>query len=182
MINRLIFVLITLQLSACGLIRTPLAPPNDAAAVNSALVYGYVEAGDEVVEQVDLVEYGKIYVPPFNHPPRVLVYDNGMFLAENIPPGNYIIAGFRTNKNHYNMSRSKRSSYQKIIRIKQGGLQFVGSYKVRVTKKGKLNFGSFKVSQLQRPGERDVLKYFYDVTEGTVWQNKISRRLKQLYQ
>ena len=103
-------------------------------------------------------------------------------MAENIKPGSYVISGFRSDRNHYNLSRSKRQTYQRIFRVQPGEMEYMGAFNLRVTKKGKINFGDFKVSELRRPQERDVLKHLYHITEGTVWQDKIARRLKALRQ
>lgn len=159
-----------------------MAPPEDIKATHSAMIFGYAEADEGPIEQVDIYEYGNVYVPPFRKPPRVLVFDNGIFMVENLKPGKYIIAGFRSSKNHYDMARSVRQTYQRVVNVEAGEIQYVGSFHVQVTEKGKLNYGNFAVSQLQRPGERDILKHLYDVTESTGWQNKIERRLKELRQ
>jgi hypothetical protein len=157
-------------------------PPEDGKSVDAGFVYGYVETNDEIIERIDFIEYGKVYVPPFSNPPRVLVYNNGVFMAENIKPGKYIISGFRSDRNHYNLARNKRLAYQKIFIVEPGELEYLGAYNVFVTEKGRLDYGGLKVHELQRPGERDVLKELYHLTEGTVWQQKIARRLKELRQ
>lgn len=176
------FSLIPLMLVLSACLSVPPAPPNDIQSPNAGLIYGYVEANNDFIERVDFLEFGRVYIPPFNHPPQVLVYDNGMFMAENIMPGKYVIGGFRSDKNHYNLTRSTRKSYQRIIHVRPGTINYVGSFQIRVTRRGQLDFGDFKVTPIQRPGERDVLKHLYGVTEGTGWQNKIVRRMKELRQ
>lgn len=157
-------------------------PPADVKNREAGFVYGYVEADNDFIERVDILEYGKIYVPPFQMPPRVLVFDNGMFMAENIPPGRYVISSFRSDRNNYNMVRDKRHAYQRIFRVEPGEMEYVGSFNLRVTRKGVIEFGDFKVTEILRPGEREVLRELYHLTEGTAWQNRIARRLKELYQ
>ena len=169
-------------LASCAHPSRTAVPPDDSKSVDAGFVYGYVETENEVIERIDFIEYGRIYVPPFTNPPRVLVYNNGVFMAENIKPGKYIISGFRSNRNHYNLARNKRLAYQKIFIVQPGEMEYLGSYNVRVTERGKLDFGELKVRELQRPGERDVLKELFHLTEGTVWQNKVARRLKELRQ
>lgn len=177
------FILAALIAGLFGCTGTSLvAPPEDIRTTNSALIYGYVEADNDSIEQVDIFEYGQIYVPPFRKPPRVLVYDNGVFMVENLKPGKYILAGFRSEKNNYNMARSVRQTYQRVLQVTAGEIHYAGSFHLRVTERGKLNYGDFVVTSIQRPGERDVLKQLYDVTQNTGWQNKIERRLKELYQ
>lgn len=181
--QRFHFILAALFAVLTGCTATSLvAPPEDIRNTNSAMIFGYVEADDDTIEQVDIFEYGQIYVPPFRKPPRVLLYDNGVFMVENLKPGKYIIAGFRSEKNKYNMSRSVRQTYQRVLQIDAGDLHYAGSFHLRITERGKLNYGDFVVTTMQRPGERDILKQLYDVTQNTGWQNKIERRLKELYQ
>ncbi len=175
-------VLAAWLLTSCSFFTPQPAPPDEMNSVDAALLYGYIEADEDAIERVDIVEFGRIYIPPFTSPPRVLVYDNGIFMAENIKPGSYVISGFRSDRNHYNLSRSKRQTYQRIFRVQPGEMEYMGAFNLRVTKKGKINFGDFKVSELRRPQERDVLKHLYHITEGTVWQDKIARRLKALRQ
>lgn len=158
------------------------APPEDIKTTNSGMIYGYVEADNDVIEQVDIFEYGQVYVPPFRKPPRVLMFDNGVFMVENLKPGKYIIAGFRSEKNQYNMARSVRQMYQKVLNLEAGDILYAGSYHLQITQRGKLDYGNFSVMQLQRPGDRDILKKLYEVTTSTGWQNKIELRLKTLRQ
>lgn len=178
----LIIACVTGLVASCAHSSRMAVPPDDGKFVDAGFVYGYVETENEVIERIDFIEYGKIYVPPFTNPPRVLVYNNGVFMAENIKPGKYIISGFRSNRNHYNLARNKRLAYQKIFIVQPGEMEYLGAYNVRVTERGKIDFGELKLRELQRPGERDVLKELFHLTEGTVWQNKVARRLKELRQ
>ena len=178
----IIVSLISVMAGCAQTSRSKLAPPDDSKSVDAGFAYGYIETQNEVIERIDLIEYGKVYVPPFTIPPRVLVYENGMFMAENLKPGKYIISGIRSERNHYNLARNKRQAYQKIFIIEPGEMEYLGAYHLRVIEKGQLDFGELKMRELQRPGERDVLKELFHLTEGTIWQDKIARRLKQLRQ
>jgi hypothetical protein len=173
----------TLALLLAGLVAcsTP-APPNDVYSKDYAMIYGSVLADDKITE-VDFFEYGKTYIRPFTRVPRVLVYDNGTFMAENIRPGKYIIAGFRSGeKNQYNLVRSGQQAYQHIIHVKAGELKYVGSYRIHVTKSRLIGKGNFEVEEVLRPGERQILRNLQVVTEDTGWQKMIERRLKELWQ
>lgn len=158
------------------------APPADIASPDMAMVYGYVEADNDTINRVDIVRYNQVYIPPFRSPPKVMLFNDGVFMATNIKPGNYVIADFRSARNNYNLVRSKRQYYQHIFHIKPGELHYLGSYNLHVTERGKISYGDFKVTQLERPGERQILMRLYDATEGTAWQDKIARRLKELRQ
>lgn len=169
-------------LNACSVVSSGTAHPDEIKSTEAAIVYGYVEVEDDTIERVDFIEYSKVYVSPFIKQPRVLVFDNGMFMAENIKPGDYLIGGYRSEHNHYNLSRSARLTYQRVYHIEPGEMRYLGSFHLRVTRQGNIEFGDLKVTEIVRPGEREILKHLYQVTEGTAWQNKIGRRLKELYQ
>jgi hypothetical protein len=169
-------------LTACSALSRGVAPPADMDSPDSAFVYGYVEAEGESIEQVDFLKYNELYLSPFKKPPRVMVFDNGMFMAENIKPGHYVISAIHTQRNNFNLTNSKREAYQHIYNIQPGDMYYLGSFNLRITQKGKISYGEFKMTELQRPGERDVLMYLYHITDGTVWQYKIARRLKELRQ
>lgn len=175
--------ILTLSLLLTGLVAcSTLAPPDDVYSKNNAMIYGSVQAEDKITE-VDFFEYGKTYIRPFSKVPRVLVYDNGTFMAENVRPGNYVIAGFRSGeKNHYNLVRSEQQAYQHVIHVKPGELKYVGSYQIHVTKSRLVGKGTFEVEEVLRPGERQILRNLQVVTEGTGWQKMIERRLKELWQ
>lgn len=169
-------------LTACSALSRGDAPPADMNSPDAAFVYGYVEADNDTIEKIDFLKYKDIYMAPFKSPPRVMVFDNGMFMAENIKPGNYVISAIHTPRNNYNLTNSKREAYQHIYHILPGDMYYLGSFNLRVTQRGRISYGEFRMTELQRPGERDVLMYLYHVTDGTIWQYKIERRLKELRQ
>lgn len=165
-------------LAAC----TKTAPPDDVYSKKYGMIYGSVLAADKITA-VDFFEYGKTYIRFFSKIPRVLVYENGTFMAENLKPGKYVIAGFRAGKkNHYNLVRSEQQAYQRVIEVKPGEIKFVGSYEIHVTKSRLIGKGTFEIEEILRPGERQVLRSLQVVTAGTGWQKMIERRLKELWQ
>ncbi len=157
------------------------APPDDILSAENAMAYGYVES-EYPIDTVDLHEFGVVYIAPFKRPPRVLVYKNGYFLAENLKPGKYYISAFYSKQKIYKLVNSAQSTYQNIINIKPGSLNFLGSLKIVVHKTRLLSHGEFEVQRMRQPDERTMLKFFYDITAGTGWQKKIVRRMKELRQ
>lgn len=157
------------------------APPDDIISPERAMIYGYVEA-EYTIDAIDFHEYGVTYVVPFKRPPRVLVFRDGYFMAENIKPGKYYISGFYSGRKKYTTVNSKQSAYQVVINVLPGSLQYVGSHRIVVHKRRLLTRGEFEVEEIQRPGEREALKRFFHVTAGTGWQKKIARRMKELRQ
>ena len=160
---------------------TSIAPPLDIQSPEKAMVFGHIEA-DVKIDRVDFHEFGEFYMPPFKYPPRVLVFDNGDYMVENLKPGKYILAGFHSENKNYTVVNSDQKAYQRIIHVKPGGLHYVGAHRIVVTKSLLLGHGDFRIDDLVRPDERVVLKHMFEVTQGTGWQKKIDRRLKELRQ
>lgn len=156
-------------------------PPHDILSAEKAMMYGYVDA-EYPIDAVDFREFGVVYIAPFRRPPRVLVYGNGYFMAENLKPGKYFIAGFQSGDKSYQVVNSPRSSYQNVINIRPGSLNYIGSHRIVVHKRRLLGHGEFEVVRIRRPDERNLLRFFYELTDGTGWQKKIVRRMKQLRQ
>ena len=177
-----VFRLLALLVSVCILLScATAAPPNDILSPELAMAYGYVE-GEYPIDEVELHEFGVVYIAPFKRPPRVLVYKNGYFLAENLKPGKYYIAAFSAGRKLYKLVDSAQSSYQNIINIAPGSLNFLGALKIIVHKRRILTHGEFEVQRMRKPDERSLLKFFYDITAGTGWQKKIVRRMHELRQ
>ena len=169
---------ITIFLSACT---TALAPPLEIKDANHSMIFGHIVAPDRVTK-VELRQYGKFYIPPFVKPSRVLIYNNGSFMAENLKPGKYIISAFTTKTSDYILVNSKQSAYQNIIHVEPGEVKFVGSYRITDVKRGLLDKGDFDVRQIRRPSERGVIKDLFHVTKGTVWQAMLEHRMQELRQ
>lgn len=157
------------------------APPLDIKAADNSMIFGHVIAEEPVIE-VELREYGKFYMPPFLKPPRVLVFNNGNFMAENLKPGKYIISAFKTKKSKYILVNSKRSAYQDIIHIERGEVKYIGTYRVTDVKRGLLSKGEFDVRRIRKPSERRIIKHLFNVTKGTVWQAMLEHRMQELRQ
>lgn len=156
-------------------------PPNEILSPEKAMIYGHIEA-DFPIDSVDLQEFGVIYIVPFKRPPRVLIYNNGYFMAENLKPGKYFISAYHAKHKTYKVVDSPQSTYQNTFNVKPGSLKFIGAHKIVVRKRSLISHGEFDVVRMRRPDERSMLRFFYEITEGTGWQKKIMRRLKELRQ
>jgi len=166
-------------LAAC--VTTATAPPFEIKDADHSMIFGHVIAPEKVTI-VELRQYGKFYMPPFVKPPRVLVYNNGDFMAENLPPGKYIISAFKTKNSDFILVNSKQTAYQEIIHVEAGEAKFIGSYRITDIKRGLLSKGEFDVRQTRKPSERHVIKHLFNVTQGTVWQAMLEHRLQELRQ
>ncbi len=170
-------ILTVIILGACA---AP-APPLEIKDASRSMIFGHVEAPEKVT-QVELREYGKFYIPPFVKPPRVLIYNNGNFMAENLKPGKYIISAFNTKKSDFVLVNSKRTAYQEIIHVEPGEAKFIGSYRITDIKRGLLDKGEFDIRVVRKPSERRVIKHLFNVTRGTVWQAMLEHRMQELRQ
>jgi len=157
------------------------APPLEIKEANRSMIFGHVTAPEKVIE-VELREYGKFYIPPFKKPPRVLIYNNGHFMAENLKPGKYIISAFNTKNSEFVLVNSRRTAYQNIIHVEPGKAKFIGSYRITDVKRGLLDKGEFDVRRARKPSERRVIKDLFNATYGTVWQAMLEHRMQELRQ
>ena len=171
-----LWVFIAVLLSACA---AP-PPPYDILSPENALVYGYVESEDPI-DLVEFHKFGEVYIPPFKTPPRVLIFRNGNFMAENIKPGKYYLAAFYSNLKKFSMVSNKQAAYQIIVDVKPGSLTYIGSHRI-YKKHNQKNEDNPDIKQILNPGERQILRDIYQVTAGTGWQAKVARRLQDLHQ
>lgn len=173
-----IIVVVTLLLSnGCAL--KP-KPPFEVESPEKAMIYGNVKIAGHEVTEIELREFGRFYMPPFVIPPRVLVFRNGNFVAENLKPGNYYISRFVSKKLHYTLVNGARSAYQWIINVEAGALKYVGAFEISDVVPGIFTKGDFNIRTVRHPTERDILKHMFEITQGTGWQDRVDRRIKSL--
>ena len=120
-------VLTLLLLSGCAI--KP-KPPYEMKSPEMGMIYGNIHIPGHEVTEIELREYDKLYIPPFISPPRVMVFRNGNFVAENLRPGNYYISRFVSKKLFYTLVKDRRSAYQNIITVEPGSVKYVGSFEI----------------------------------------------------
>lgn len=155
-------------------------PPFEVSSPEMGIIYGNIHIAGHEVTEVELREFGRLYVPPFVVPPRVMIFRNGDFVAENIPPGDYYISRFVSKKLIYPLVKDGTSAYQWIIHVEPGATTFVGAYEITDVDPGIFVKGNFNIRTVRHPSERKVLKHMYKITQGTRWQSRIDRRIKSL--
>ena len=173
----LVILAIVLNLSACAL--KP-RPPFEIKSPEKGMIYGHIYIPGHEVTEIELREYGRFYLPPFSITPRVMIYRNGNFMAENLSPGNYYISRFVSKKLLYTLVKDGRSAYQSIINVEPGTVKYVGAYKITDVVPGVFVQGDFNMRKVRHPSERKVLKHMFEITQGTGWQTRIQRRIKSL--
>ena len=155
-------------------------PPFEIVSPEMGMVYGNIHIAGHEVTEIELREFGRLYIPPFVVPPRVMIFRNGDFIAENIPPGDYYIARFVSKKLIYPLVINGTSSYQNIIHVEPGSAVYVGAYEITDVTPGLFVKGKFNMRLARHPSERKVLKHMFQITKGTGWQSRIGRRIKSL--
>lgn len=176
---RMIVVALALLLSMGGCATKP-TPPFEIRSPEMGMIYGNIHIPGHEVTEIELREFGKFYMPPFIEPPRVMIFRNGNFVAENLTPGSYYISRFVSKKLYYTLVKDRRSAYQQIINVEPGSVQYIGAFEITDIKPGVFVQGDFHIRTVRKPSERKVLKHMYQITEGTGWQTRIERRIKSL--
>jgi hypothetical protein len=169
----------TLLLSIGGCALKP-KPPFEVESPEKAMIFGNVSIPGHEVTEIELREFGRFYMPPFVVPPRVMIFRNGNFVAENIPPGNYYISRFISKNLNYTLVDGGRSAYQWIITVEPGALKYVGAFEITDVVPGIFVKGDFNIRSVRNPSERAVLKHLFEITQGTGWQDRVDRRIKSL--
>jgi len=170
-------ILAALTLSGCAI--KP-KPPFEITSPENGMLYGNVHIPGHEVTEIELREYGKLYIPPFIVPPRVMIFRNGDFIAENLKPGNYYISRFVSKKLFYTLVKDSKSAYQWVVKIEPGSIKYMGSFEITDVTPGLFVKGDFSIREVRHPSERKVLKHIYEVTEGTGWQARVDHRIKSL--
>jgi len=155
-------------------------PPFEISSPEMAMIYGNIHIPGHEVTEIELREFGKFYLPPFIKPPRVMVFRNGNFIAENLAPGSYYVSRFISKKLIFPLVKDSDSAYQKVFNLQPGELEYLGSFVVTNVKPGLFTQGDFRIRSVRHPSERRVLKHMHDVTEGTGWQARVDLRIKSL--
>jgi len=170
------FVLL-LNLGGCA---TKPKPPFEIISPEKGMIYGNIYIPGHEVTEIELREFGKFYLPPFIQPPRVMIFRNGNFIAENLEPGNYYISRFVSKKLFYTLVKDSRSAYQWTVTVEPGAVKYVGAFEITDVTPGVFVKGDFKIRLARHPTERKVLKHMFQITQGTGWQTRIERRIKSL--
>ena len=146
------------------------------------MIFGHIDAAI-MVTGIELHEYGKFYFPPFRVTPKVHVYPNGDFIAVNLKPGKYYISKITlANDRVFRLAALKLKPYQLVFAVEKHAITYTGSYSIS----GPLVYDSrargdeFYFQKSRLPGERAILRRMYEITDGTGWQARIDRRLKEL--
>jgi hypothetical protein len=178
-VKNLAVLLLSIFVLSCTMSRASISPPKDIESKEMGAIFGHIQAPERVKEVV-IRKYGKIYIRPFNRPPRVLIYKNGDFMAENLEPGDYVFAAVSTLGDRYNLIQNKTDAYQDIFTVHPGSIKYIGSYKLYEFRPEDGRREKFDIMRLRKPDERTVIKNLYHKSKGTGWQDLFNKRLMEL--
>jgi hypothetical protein len=165
-----------LFLSACG--GGLSQQMEDGKDPKASMIYGYIDManGPCWMEWFRL----KQVLPKSEEPYVSFRVDDGAFYAEYIPPGSYQLhefggAGSWPNNAFYAF---RFPAQMEGIRVDEPSLIYVGAFKMK-------NIGNFfgakyDVDFVKTPTEREVLTKILPHAKGTVWEQRLRRRLEQL--
>lgn len=141
-----------------------------------SMVYGYIELHSADIT-LDWVKIKKMWPPGGKTFYSAGVNNQGVFWHSNIPEGAYQVVSFGNKEKFiggpdtfYTYSLEKYSSNPSSIEISKPGMYYMGTFK----RSGRI----FERSDV--PSEWMVLEDMLPLSKGTIWEEKIIRRLKEL--
>lgn len=149
-------------------------------AERPAMVFGSIE-GVAGMKHVYIQKLGKVYVGRFNRP-RTRLLDGGAFYFDDVPPGQYYLAGFSRNDELFWFRYTKESVQEVLFNVEPGGLHFMGSYRVTEISRKKLlsSRGTFDIELVDRPFQEEILEKIAPEVEGTPWAGRVERRIENV--
>ncbi len=143
------------------------------------MIYGEVRLPepDWIFNLVMIQHVGKVYVGRLGE--KVQLTRDGRFIAPNLKPGKYMLAGFAIGQTR---SMLGKEALNYTVEVKPGGIHFMGIY----------NYIQGKAANMVRPGSFDLeadrrrsshvelLNWAEEATRGTKWHGGIKRRLAEM--
>jgi hypothetical protein len=107
---------------------------------------------------------------------RVHSTRDGRFVAANLTPGKYMLAGFVIGADRNFLGKS---ALNYTVDVKPGGLQYMGSYKYTVTKSSNMiRPGSFDLEpEKSSAAHAQLLGWVEEATRETRWHAKVQKEL-----
>ncbi len=143
------------------------------------LIYGQVRLPDPdwLLNTVMIQHIGETYFGSMGE--KVQVTRDGRFVAPNLKPGKYMLAGFAIGQTR---SMLGKEALRYTVEVKPGGIHFIGIY----------NYVEGKAANMVRPGTFDLvadrkksshvqlLAWAEESSRGTKWNGGIKRKLAEV--
>ncbi len=143
------------------------------------MIYGQVRLPDPewLLNTVMIQHIGEVYFGSMGE--NVQVTRDGRFVAPNLKPGKYMLAGFAIGQTR---SMLGQEALKYTVEVKPGGIHFIGIY----------NYVEGKAANMVRPGTFDLqadrrksshvelLSWAEESSRGTKWNGSIKRKLAEV--
>lgn len=145
-----------------------------------ALVFGSIH-GVPGLKHVYIQKLGKVYIGRMNRP-KTHVHDDGMFYFDNVPAGDYYLAGFSNGAGDlYWFRYTKKTIGNVLFNVPPGQVTYMGSYQASNVKS---NFwtrqGKFDFERVDDPNERTLLEKLALLTTDTRWASEVGAKYASL--
>lgn len=115
-------------------------------------------------------------------------YDNGLFIADRVIPGQYWLMNFSIKKLGFQLRQeptictiTNKPAEADMFTVNQGDIYFFGTYKYQVVKKaGMFSRGQYTLEKADSPSEKELLQMVLEKLQGSKWEAKIQERLANL--
>jgi hypothetical protein len=143
------------------------------------MIYGQVRLPepDWLLNLVMIQHVGKVYVGRLGE--KVQLTRDGLFVASNLKPGKYMLAGFAIGQTR---SMLGKEALNYTVEVKPGGIHFIGIYNYIQVKAGNMvRPGSFDLQADNRKSSHvELLTWMEEATRETKWHGSIKRKLSQM--
>jgi len=142
------------------------------------MIYGQVRLPepDWLLNLVMIQRAGKVYAGRLGE--KVQVTRDGRFVASNLQPGKYMLAGFAIGQTR---SMLGKEALNYTVEVKPGGIHFIGIYNYIEGKSGNMfRLGSFALQADNRKSSHvELLTWTEEATRETKWHAGIKRKLAE---
>ncbi|HLY97233.1 MAG TPA: hypothetical protein VKO66_08430 [Sideroxyarcus sp.] len=177
----LILVGLVSMLGGCASGGEPWHMPKKSNA-QSATIVGYLNTAEKdqhlLLRNVNVLKKGRVYGGLGRKAigEEVVVLDSGHFIAPNVEPGVYFVAGFDAGSVYHIIPPGQIREFT----IEAGQVKYLGGSLVVEKDGGLFGPGSFSLKPTNEPSELLILDYLNSVSAGTGWESAIRKRIKAL--
>ncbi len=151
---------------------------------NVGMIYGQLQMPNEdwhMVELVMIQRVGKVYggMGLQGLSEQVHATPDGRYVAENLSPGKYMLAGFVIGSDRNFLGKS---ALNYTVDVKAGGIHYLGTHNY-VPKKGSSIFspGTFELATAQsKKAHARLLTWLEEATRETRWHAGVKKRLADM--
>lgn len=148
------------------------------------MIYGQLQMPNEDWHYINLVmiqRVGKVYAGMGlkGLSEKVNFTNDGRYVAPNLKPGKYMLAGFVIGRERNFLGKS---ALNYTVEVKPGGLHYLGTYKYTVTKASNMiRPGTFDLEQdNSKAAHAALLTWVEEATRETKWHNAVTKKLSSL--